>query len=100
MRAHTELAKGNLVKEIKALKKQAGKDIIAYGGGAFVSELIKHNLIDEYHLFINPTAIGNGMTIFKGLDKTHNLQLMKASGFKCGIVVLKYKRKKVVKVKK
>jgi dihydrofolate reductase len=96
--ANTVLAKGNLVKEIKALKKQAGKDIIAYGGGAFVSELIKHNLIDEYHLFINPTAIGNGMTIFKGLDKTHNLQLVKASAFKCGIVVLKYKRKKVVKV--
>ena len=53
---------------IKALKKQAGGDIIAYGGGNFVSDLIKHNLIDEYHLFINPTAIGNGMTIFKSLE--------------------------------
>lgn len=92
--SNTQLAKGDLVKEIKALKKQAGGDIIAYGGGNFVSDLIKHNLIDEYHLFINPTAIGNGMTIFKSLETSRNFKLVRAKSFKCGIVVLCYKPKK------
>ena len=38
---NTVLAKGDLVDEIANLKNQAGKDIIVYGGGSFVSSLIK-----------------------------------------------------------
>jgi dihydrofolate reductase len=87
---NTRLATGDLVEEISYLKKQPGKDIIAYGGSRFVSNLIKYGLIDEYHLFINPVAIGNGMTIFKTIDQKLNLKLVKATAFSCGIVVLCY----------
>lgn len=91
---NTVLAKGDLVDEITKLKKQEGKDIIAYGGATFVSALIKHGLIDEFHLFINPTAIGNGMSIFKELDSKQNLILVKSTSFACGIVVLNYEPKR------
>jgi dihydrofolate reductase len=84
------LAKGDLVDEITNLKKQEGRDIIAYGGATFVASLIKHGLIDELHLFINPTAIGNGMTIFNELDSKQDLTLVKSTSFDCGIVVLNY----------
>jgi dihydrofolate reductase len=87
---NTLLAKGDIVDEITKLKKQEGKDIIAYGGASFVSALIKHELIDEFHLFINPAAIGSGMTIFKEHDGKQNLTLVKAASFGCGIVVLNY----------
>jgi dihydrofolate reductase len=87
---NTVLAKDDLVEEIAKLKKQDGKDIIAYGGATFVSALIKHGLIDEFHLFINPTAIGNGMSIFKELEGKQNLVLVKSTSFHCGIVVLNY----------
>ncbi len=87
---NTILAKGELAHEVTKLKKQEGKDIIAYGGAAFVSALIKQGLIDEFHLFINPTAIGKGMTIFKELDSKQNLTLVKSTSFDCGIVVLHY----------
>jgi dihydrofolate reductase len=91
---NTALAKGSLVDEIAKLKKQAGQDIIAYGGATFVSALIKHGLIDEFHLFINPTAIGNGMAIFKELERKQNLTLVKSTSFDCGIVVLHYEPKR------
>ena len=94
--SNTTLAKGNLIEEITALKNQSGQDIIAYGGANFVSDLIKHNLIDEYHLFINPTLLGHGMTIFKSLEDKLNLQLIESKGFECGIVVLCYEPKKLV----
>ena len=90
---NTVLAKGNLVDEITKLKKQDGKDIIAYGGATFVSALIKQGLVDEFHLFINPIAIGDGMTIFKELDSKQYLTLVKATSFDCGIVVLNYEPK-------
>jgi dihydrofolate reductase len=91
--SNTVLAKGDLVDEITKLKQQNGDDIIAYGGATFVSSLIKHGLIDEYHLFINPVAIGTGLTIFKELDSQQHLNLVKSTAFECGIVVLHYEPK-------
>ena len=89
--SNTVLAKGDLKDEITELKKQVGNDIITYGGASFVSSLIKQGLIDEFYLLINPTAIGNGMTIFKEMGSTLNLTLVKSESFECGIVVLNYK---------
>lgn len=87
---NTSLAKGDLVEEVTKLKSENGKDIIVYGGAGFMSNLIKHNLIDEYHLFINPAIIANGMPIFKEIGQKLNLKLVKSSPFSCGIVVLTY----------
>lgn len=88
---NTTLAKGDLATEVNALKQQAGKDMIAYGGGKFVSALIKEKLIDELHLFINPAVIGNGMPIFKDINAKQDLQLIQSKQFDCGIIVLTYK---------
>ncbi len=88
---NTKLVNGDLKTEITKLKKQAGKDIIVYGGASFVSALIKEGLIDELYLFVNPTAIGSGMTIFK--ERT-NLKFIEATSFDCGIVVLHYRPSK------
>lgn len=62
---NTELLKRKPQKEGTKLKKQKGKDMIVYGGTSFVSSLIKEDLIDEYHLLINPTILGSGKPIFK-----------------------------------
>lgn len=87
---NTALAKGNLTDEINKLKNQSGKDIIVYGGAGFVSSLVKENLIDEYNLVVNPTALGKGMTIFGDLDDKLNLRLVKSKTFDNGEVLLRY----------
>jgi dihydrofolate reductase len=88
---NTVLAKGDIVEEVNRLKNQTGKDILVYGGADFVSSLIKENLIDEYNFFINPTAIGRGMTIFGKLeDKSSSLKLNHSQPYDCGIVVNTY----------
>ena len=91
--ANTVLAKGDLVEEVNSRKNQSGKDILVYGGADFVSSLIKENLIDEYNFFVNPTAIGNGMTIFKDAENKLSLRLVKAKGFDCGVVLHCYEPK-------
>ena len=90
---NTTLAKGNLAEEIANLKKQNGKDIIVYGGAGFVSSLIKEGLIDEYHLIINPTAMGNGMTIFNSLDSIQKFTPIQSKLYSGGKTVLSYKPK-------
>jgi len=89
---NTSLEHGDLVASVNAVKEQPGGDIIAYGGGNFVSNLIKNDLIDDYHLFVNPAAVGKGMPIFQGLESVHRLKLVEARPFECGITVMHYKR--------
>ncbi|MEZ0485242.1 dihydrofolate reductase family protein [Fibrella aquatica] len=90
--ANTRLETGDLTTEINTLKNEPGGDMIVYGGGTFVSSLIEAGLIDEFHLFINPVAIGTGMAIFNRLSGRQNLTLVQSIAFDCGIVLLRYKR--------
>jgi dihydrofolate reductase len=53
---NTVLAKGDLVDEINKLKKQDGKDIIAYGGATFIYSLIQLQLVTEWQFSKNSTA--------------------------------------------
>ena len=87
---NTVLAKGNLLDEINKLKNSGGKDIIVYGGADFVSNLIGSKLIDEFHLFVNPAAIGKGMSIFSKLSEKQDFKLIKSQAFDCGITLLNY----------
>ncbi len=90
---NTTLAKGDLIEEVKRLKKQDGKDIIVYGGAGFVSSLIKNNLIAEYYLFVNPAVLGKGMAIFGGIQNKSDMLLLRSKTFDCGIVLNQYRRK-------
>jgi len=87
------LAKGDLKEEINKLKNQEGKDIIVYGGANFVSNLIKENLIDELHLFVNPAVIGKGLSIFHKLENKKELKLVHSQAFECEINLLHYSLK-------
>ena len=87
---NTDIASGDLTDEITKLKSQNGKDIIVYGGATFVSALIKGGLIDEFHFFVNPVVLGEGLTIFKDVNHKQDLTLVNAVPFDCGIVLLHY----------
>ncbi|HEY4385376.1 MAG TPA: dihydrofolate reductase family protein [Ktedonobacteraceae bacterium] len=90
---NTLQAKGNLVDEVLALKRVAGKNIIAFGGAGFASSLIKAGLVDEFHLIINPVVLGAGLSPFKEISSPLNLHLIEAIPYVHDIVVLKYSKK-------
>lgn len=58
------------------------------GCGMLVSSLIAQGLLDELHLFVNPTAIGAGLPVFPNLDAHQQLRLVTAQPFDCGITAL------------
>ena len=91
---NTDIATGDLKDEITKLKNQNGGDIIVYVGVSFDSSLIKEKSIDEFYLFVNPVAIGNGKTIFKDLEVIQKLTLIESRVFDCGLVLLHYEVKK------
>jgi dihydrofolate reductase len=87
---NTDIATGNLIEEVNNVKSQNGRDIVVYGGASFDSSLIKAKLVDEFYLFINLVAIGNGMTIFKDLNEIQKYTLIESRAFEFGIVLLRY----------
>ena len=87
---NAELANGDLVNEVNALKAREGKDMIVYGGASFVSALIKAKLIDEYHLVVNPAILGKGVAIFDKADGMMGLSLVDARAYEKGMAVLRY----------
>lgn len=89
---NAELANGNFKDEVLNLKNQKGKDIIVYGGSSFVSSLIEEGLIDEFHFFINPIAIGKGESAFQKLLDWQPLKLVDSIKCNSGIVILHYEK--------
>lgn len=87
---NTTVVNGDFVSEIKKLKDKNGKALIVYGGSEFVSSLIREDLIDEYHLFVNPVAIKEGLTIFDKIPDMKKLRLTDSKQFDCGINLLSY----------
>jgi dihydrofolate reductase len=87
---NTVLATGDLHEEVTRLKTQQGGDLIVYGGGSFVASLLRHGLIDELHLLVNPVAIGRGMGIFDTLEQNQPMKLLRSQAFDCGIVLQQY----------
>ncbi|HWB27146.1 MAG TPA: dihydrofolate reductase family protein [Chitinophagaceae bacterium] len=77
---------GNLAENIRQLKQQPGKHILAIGGAGFMRSLIAANLIDEYYLPTHPVALGAGLQIFSGLEKPMHLKLVSSKTFSGGIV--------------
>jgi len=90
---NTDISKTD-VEFINKLKSQEGKDILVYGGATLVSSLIKAGLIDEFHLIVNPSVLGTGLSIFKELDGRQTMKLLRVQSFDCGIVVLSYTLRK------
>jgi dihydrofolate reductase len=75
---------------VKQLKGQPGKDIVLYGGATFVSSLIEQGLIDEMNFFVNPVAIGRGMSVFRARTP---LALVASTAYPSGVVVNSYRPK-------
>ena len=87
---NTTALNGEIVASVNQLKRQTNRDLMVYGGSNFVTSLIEHDLIDEYHLLLNPVLLGDGLTIFGGLNDAERLTLVTSRVFSCGTVLLCY----------
>lgn len=85
------VAEGPILDEIRRLKAQPGRDIMAHGGASFARSLIATREVDEYGLLVHPVALGQGKPIFTGLPTPLNLKLAENQAFPSGAVGLTYR---------
>jgi len=62
---NASLIKGDdLIAELRKLREQPGKTLQTWGSTELLQTLQKHDLIDEYRLFIFPLVLGTGKRLF------------------------------------
>jgi dihydrofolate reductase len=86
---NAELVRGDLGEAVQQLKTEPG-DGLYVGGVTLPLALAKLGLIDEYEFVVQPTLAGHGPTLFAGLSKPIDLQLVSRKEFRSGAVAMKY----------
>ncbi|MEW6195558.1 MAG: dihydrofolate reductase family protein [Bacteroidota bacterium] len=87
---YTKVIGGDIVEEMKRLKKSNGKDMTILGSGSIVTQFADAGLIDAFQIMIDPVAIGSGTTLFGGLKQKLDLKFTGTKTFKSGVVLLSY----------
>jgi dihydrofolate reductase len=86
---NAELVRGDLGEAVRQLKAQPGKGLFV-GGVQLPLALAELGLIDEYELVVHPRLAGHGPTLFAGLSKYIDLQLVNRLELASGVVAMRY----------
>lgn len=89
----TRIINENLKEEILKLKQQPGK-AISTGGVELPARLIELGLVDEFHMIVHPTIVGEGRRLFTEmrLPESLGLKLTSSETLSSGCVALRYKK--------
>ncbi len=77
--------------EIAALRAQPGGDLFL-GGADLAAAFMRHDLIDEYRIYVHPVFLGAGKPLFSGSRPRTALSLTETRTFGSGVVMLRYAR--------
>jgi dihydrofolate reductase len=75
---------------IEQLKKEAGGDMVIFGGASLAAHFVKNNLVDEFRLKLEPVILGKGKSLFQGLASRVRLKLIRSKTFDSGVAGLYY----------
>lgn len=83
---------GTLPSLINDLKSRDGKNIFIDGGAKLVSELLKHNLIDEMIISTIPVLLGNGIKLFQENLPESKWKIVSSKTYETGLIQTHYSR--------
>jgi dihydrofolate reductase len=77
--------------EIRRMQAEPGGDM-AVGGADLADTFRRHDLIDEYRLYVHPVLLGEGTPLFRPTDGRAGLRLLETKAFGNGVALLRYGR--------
>ena len=89
---NTTVVRDVVPEEIEALKARPGGDMVL-GGADLAASFMRHDLIDEYRLYVHPVVIGRGKPLFPPGAAKVVLGLAETRTFGNGVVLLRYERR-------
>jgi dihydrofolate reductase len=90
------LIKGDVVPQLQRLKRQEGPELQVHGSSNLIQTLIKHNLADEYRLWVFPVVLGSGKRLFGDGTIPAGLRLVGSQTSTTGVLIATYEPAGVV----
>jgi dihydrofolate reductase len=84
------LIEGDAAEGIAALKKEDGPELQVHGSANLIQTLLRHNLVDEYRLWVFPVVIGSGKRLFSEGTIPSGLKLVDSQVSTTGVVIGTY----------
>jgi dihydrofolate reductase len=81
---------GDAAEGIAALKKDDGPELQVHGSGNLIQTLMRHNLVDQYRLWVFPLVIGSGKRLFSDGTIPTALNLVDSKVSTTGVVIATY----------
>jgi dihydrofolate reductase len=75
---------------VAALKAEDGPELQVHGSANLAQTLIRHGLVDEYHLWIIPVVLGQGKRLFEDGTIPSSLRLVDSKVSKTGVFMGTY----------
>ena len=88
---HAQVLDGELAPAITRLKAQGSGSIAVLGSGLLVQDLVAHDLVDGYRLFVHPLLLGTGKRLFRETERPVRLRLADCTRTSTGVVLLDYR---------
>jgi dihydrofolate reductase len=89
---NTFKVEGELRAAITALKAKTERGVLV-GAPKLAAALEELELIDEYRLVVHPVISGRGPTLFHGLSRPRQLELVSTQQLKSGVQALHFRRR-------
>src|SRR5262245_34774304 len=83
---------GDLAEAIRALKHQDGVNILTWGSGDLVRQLLAAGLVDELRLLIYPVVLGRGKRLFGDNAQASAFTLAHSTSTPGGVLITRYVR--------
>jgi dihydrofolate reductase len=87
---NSTLLQGDVAASVAALKQEDGDHLLVMGSTALVQTLIKHDLVDEFRVMIDPLVIGGGKRIFDNDGACRPLRLVDSQVTTTGAILVTY----------
>src|SRR5205814_5806048 len=84
------LIEGDAAEGIAAVKKEEGPELQVHGSGNLIQTLLRHNLVDEFRLWVFPCVIGSGKRLFSDGTIPAGLKLVDTKVSTTGVVIGTY----------
>lgn len=89
--SNTTIVREVVPDEVRALQAQSGGDL-ALGGARLADAFRRHDLIDEYRIYVHPVLLGRGRLLFEPQRPRSELHLRGTRTFGNGVTLLHYER--------
>jgi dihydrofolate reductase len=85
--SNSVLIEGDAADGLAALKREDGPELQVHGSANLIQTLLRHNLVDEFRLWVFPLVIGSGKRLFADGTVPGGLRLVDSKVSSTGVVM-------------